>query len=221
MSKQIKKEEFNSTIRIKLIKVNFLDDEKLFQKALEQVSLHRINKVQKYRFRKDKNLSLGAGLALDFLLKQIGLNEKDMEYQTGKYGKLKFKNYPNVHFNISHSGNYAICAIAPIEIGIDIEIVTDYQKDVAEQFCSKDEIDFIETLSEKNRAYYFTRLWTLKESFLKKLGCGIIDKKFFPKFIPNNLPTLQDSRYSDYDFKELELKGYCISLCFENKNKKK
>ncbi len=209
----------NSAIRVKLLNINFLNEESLFQKKLGQLSSHRINKVQKYHFLKDKKLSLGAGLALDCLLKQIGLNEKDMKYQIGKYGKLRFANYSNIHFNISHSGDYAICVIAPIEIGVDIEFLTDYQKKVAEQFCFSNEINFIENLPKEKRAAAFTRLWTLKESLLKNLGTGVGDKQSFPKFIPNNLPKLEEQIFSDYCFIEFEKDSYYVSICAKSADK--
>ncbi len=203
-------------IRVSLINVNFLDDDDLFNEALKQVSYYRFNRVQRYHFRKDKNLSLGAGLALDYLLKQLKLAEKEMKYQEGKHGKLRFEDYPGIYFNISHSNDYAVCAIAPVEIGVDIEKTITYESDIAKQFCSEAEIDFIENQDREKKDYCFTRLWTLKESFLKNRGTGIIDKAFFPKFIPNNLPELQDKMYSNYHFREYYRDNYFISICVRN-----
>ena len=40
----------------------------------------------------------------------------------GENGKPYLHGYPEIHFNISHSGAYAVCALAGIPVGIDIQI---------------------------------------------------------------------------------------------------
>jgi 4'-phosphopantetheinyl transferase len=38
-------------------------------------------------------------------------------------GKPVFRDYPQCHFNISHSGNHGACVLADTPVGIDIEAI--------------------------------------------------------------------------------------------------
>lgn len=74
----------------------------------------------------------------------------------------------NVNFNISHSGNWVICAVSENEIGIDIEKIRSVNPRAAEKFACAEELKYI--ASHENG---FFEIWTLKEAYFKCIGTGL------------------------------------------------
>ncbi|MCI9079719.1 MAG: 4'-phosphopantetheinyl transferase superfamily protein [Lachnospiraceae bacterium] len=82
----------------------------------------------------------------------------------------------NIFHNISHSGDYVICVISDAEIGCDIQKM-DYidEEELTElvwNFFSYKEAIQLQKTNDKRK--YFYRLWTLKESYLKFCGDGLL-----------------------------------------------
>lgn len=52
---------------------------------------------------------------------------KDIRIQwiNHSYGKPVLKNYPTIHFNLSHAGDWVLCGIGDVSLGVDIEHITD------------------------------------------------------------------------------------------------
>ncbi|MCM1087016.1 MAG: 4'-phosphopantetheinyl transferase superfamily protein [Muribaculaceae bacterium] len=161
-------------IRTYIIDVRQFEDEKLFERALGFVSPYRRQKITLLKHWKDKNRSLGAGIALHKALQDYGLEERIMEYDVGAQGKPYFRYYPDIHFSLSHSGHYAICSIGGVEVGNDIEWVRSGKERLAERFFAKEELAWIRragTIEEQAERMF--RIWTMKESFLKVTGLGM------------------------------------------------
>jgi 4'-phosphopantetheinyl transferase len=77
-----------------------------------------------------------------------------------------------IDFNISHSGNYVICAIAEgIRLGVDIEEIKTVDFNDFTSVMTKNEWIKIET-SEKPCKEFFKH-WTIKESIVKADGRGL------------------------------------------------
>jgi 4'-phosphopantetheinyl transferase len=78
------------------------------------------------------------------------------------------------HFNISHSGDLVVCALARTNVGIDIESIsraTDHLA-IAHAYFSSDEAAWIGARPDSvNRR--FVALWTVKEAYLKAIGIGL------------------------------------------------
>lgn len=74
----------------------------------------------------------------------------------------------NIHFSVSHSGDYVVCAVSDKEIGIDIEKIRSANPRAAQKFASPKEIDYIN--SNQNG---FFEIWTLKEAYFKCIGTGL------------------------------------------------
>lgn len=60
------------------------------------------------------------------------------------HGKPVLKGCTNLFFNISHSGDYAVCAVSKQPVGIDIERIGAYQPNVARRVCSDAEQKLLE-----------------------------------------------------------------------------
>ena len=78
-----------------------------------------------------------------------------------------------LHFNISHSGNWVIIAFGEVELGIDIEqIQINFSFiDLLPEHFSIPEQAFVEEAHDPAFAFYF--LWTRKESLTKAWGTGL------------------------------------------------
>ncbi len=94
-------------------------------------------------------------------------------YRYGPFGKPQLENYPGLFFNISHCCRAVVCVVADHEIGVDVETITEIDKQVMDLVLNDREIDFVVSHTDPPRA--FTQRWTQKESLLKCLGTGICE----------------------------------------------
>ena len=94
-----------------------------------------------------------------------------------------------IHFNISHSGHCAVCAISiEEEIGIDVEQVSVVEPGEFTEFFTGDEIIRIKQASEPMRTFY--DLWTKKEAILKAEGNGLLTNPKLIELSSNDLGSL-------------------------------
>lgn len=123
----------------------------------------------------------------------------------------------NLDFNISHSGDWVVCAISDKTIGIDVELIKNANINIAKRFFTKEEFDYIVNHDEKNINEAFYRVWTLKESYLKAIGKGLTIplNSFSINF--NKEKIFVESQHNScekYCFKILNLgKEYIVSVC--------
>lgn len=82
-------------------------------------------------------------------------------------GKPVYRN-SDIHFNLSHAGNYVVCAVSDKAVGVDIERQRKNVIRVAKRFFTQAECDWI-----GNDSLKFSRIWTLKEAYAKLTGEGI------------------------------------------------
>ena len=105
-----------------MIKLAYCNVENLdMKRAYELVSKNRQEKIDFYRFDKDKKLSCGAYLLLKKMLSEENITKPIFKFE--KYGKAYISNYENIYFNLSHSGKMVLCAISDKEVGVDIEYI--------------------------------------------------------------------------------------------------
>ncbi len=135
------------------------------------LSPERRMKAQRFVSERDRKLSIAASLLIARGLGEYGLREKEIVYSYGRYGKPYLRAYPSIHFNVSHSGSMASAAFSSFEVGCDIELIRPYDEDVAALCFTPPEREYIR--KEGGSALAFTRIWCMKESFLKALGLGL------------------------------------------------
>lgn len=94
------------------------------------------------------------------------------EIESFSGGKPHFPQHPNCHFNLSHSGCYALCAAGTSPVGTDIQIIKNNWRDgLPRRVCSPQQLHWLEQQSCPRRG--FTRLWCMKESRVKWDGSGL------------------------------------------------
>ncbi len=175
----------------------------------ETISEYRLKKAKNYKNEDDRKLSILSSLLLDKALKKHDLSERDMKYTFNAYGKPYFANAEDLHFSISHSGEYAMVVLSDKEIGCDIQQIKDINLSIADRFFTAEERKYVKCTED------FFRIWTLKESFIKAIGKGLA--------LPLNSFSIKgldsDKSYCEYNRELYEIKefdkmtGYCIAVC--------
>ena len=149
---------------------------------------------------------------LTVLLKnQYGIT--DFTVDCDKNGK-PFIVSSKIGFNLSHSGNYVLCALGDKNVGCDIQLITPYNQRVVKRFFTKNEIDCLEICDDKDLV--FTKLWTLKESALKFSGEGMsggLDRYDFSEYYNEDSFILKG-----LCFKALETTSHVVSICSEGES---
>lgn len=106
-----------------------------------------------------------------------GRSPAPLAYIYGKEGKPYFRDLP-FYFNLSHSGDYVLCAISSEEIGADIQQHCGKEVEkLAGRFFSEREAAALEQVGaeREKRKKLFYRLWTRKEAYGKLTGKGITE----------------------------------------------
>lgn len=134
------------------------------------------DRAAKYYKETDKNRFIISRALLKFALArytQSAIDDISIELLPNK--KPYISKYPEIFFNVSHSGHYAIMAMSNKPIGIDIELInlnTTFE-DTFHYVFNDIEIQFINKAANQTTVFY--SLWTRKEAFVKALGKGIDD----------------------------------------------
>ena len=139
--------------------------------ALSKVSAQRCEQALKFAHESGRRLSLAAYLLLmEGLEKEYGITEPPVfEYLEG--GKPIIVGHPEIHFNFSHSGNIALCAIDSQPVGADVETPRKITPSLIAYTMNEEEQALIASAPESLSA--FLALWTKKEAILKLTGEGI------------------------------------------------
>ena len=91
----------------------------------------------------------------------------------------------DVHFNISHSGCLAVCAVSDRPVGIDVQLMRPVRSALTRKACTPGELKYVqdasgfgETLTGEALVRFY-QIWCTKEAYFKWLGTGIRDLKKF------------------------------------------
>ena len=98
---------------------------------------------------------------------------KEVRFACDRLGKPYAVDLP-VQFNLSHSGPYALCAVAVRPAGADIQVLRPVKDALFLRVCSPEELDYLCGQGDRSlQAARFIQLWTVKEALLKCDGTGI------------------------------------------------
>lgn len=143
----------------------------IYSKAERELPEWRLKKASSYLREQDRILCYYAYFLLRYSVKHFwGISELP-EIAFGKYNKPFFKDYPKYFFNYSHCTAGVCCAVATSEVGADIQNIE--KCDGMKYVMTENEQYNI--LHSKNPNCEFTKLWAVKESYYKMLGCGLCD----------------------------------------------
>ncbi len=208
----------------------------LLREAENCVDPVRREKAKRLKNINVKAASLGAGMLLQKIVRdrqagariteKVLLEEEELlgmlrenpegvlplTYGYGEQGKPAILNFPQ-HFNLSHSGEYVICAVGDGEVGADIQKWIPYKERTAERFFAPEEWKILQKLPLLQQKEMFYRLWTRKEAYGKYTGQGI------GKAIGENLAEEEECRRKQIDFREMILEEeYSVAVCYHREN---
>ena len=92
------------------------------------------------------------------------------------HGKPMLQDYPELHFNLSHSRQQALLGISwGRAIGVDLEQIRSMPKmlALAKRFFTPSEYDAIVQVPDTEQEHLFFKYWTCKEAYLKATGDGL------------------------------------------------
>lgn len=192
----------------------------IFDNLLSYVSNEKKEKVDRFMRKIDAERALLSDvLCRTVIMENLKLYNKDIKFSYNKYQKPYLITFPNFHFNLSHSGNWIVCAIDDKTIGIDIEKIDNIDLDIAKRFfTTKEHLDLMNSPCNHRQAYFYD-LWTLKESYIKALGWGLslpLDS-FSIRINNDNISLETNNEFNQCFFKQYDIDtNYKMSICSLN-----
>lgn len=162
----------------------FADEHALLEKW-NLLTQERREQMVRLRNFADKQRCVCAGLLLEYGLNKRGftlrtdLDDKaHVHLAEGVHGKPYLVDAKDLHFNLSHSGDYVAAVFADCEAGIDVERIREAKPKVADRFFAEDECAHLQTQlmahgTGEKFDWEFIKLWTRKESYIKAVGEGM------------------------------------------------
>ncbi len=132
--------------------------------ALPRLPLWRQEKARTIRNEAAFCRSVGAGLLYMYALRQQGLDPMQPVAFLAA-GKPVFPD-SDLHFSLSHSGPYVLCALGDSPLGGDIQEPRPLRLSMARRFCPAEKAA-LEALPEAGQAEALLRLWCRKEAWVK------------------------------------------------------
>lgn len=173
------------------------------------VSKERLERVLRISRPMDQARSMGAELLLNAALSRLFPDfTPPVEMERGVHGKPVFKEQERfllpsgkpVEFNLSHSGNYAACALGDGPLGIDIEEERDRIRPGILRFLAPEERADLEASDNPDSRFF--DYWVLKESYMKAVGTGFAKPpaSFVIRREPEGFRAFEAGAFQDFRF---------------------
>ena len=173
------------------------------ESSLKLVSAQRREQALKFKYESGQRLSLGVYLLLmEGLKKEYGITETPV-FDYIAEGKPFIASRPDIHFNFSHSGTVALCAISDQPIGADVETTRKISPELVNYTMNEDEREQINTSPIPTTQFLY--FWTRKEALLKLTGEGI----------RNNMKNVL-AEAEKYHFETIKKENYIYSIAKYN-----
>ena len=144
--------------------------------TLSRGEKHRANRFLRVGDR--ALFALTRGTLRCLLSEATGVPAEEIAFAEGHYGKPHLAGTNGPHFNVSHSGCWALIGFSDSrDIGVDIEFMRAVggERDLAWSFFSAAEYRSLEGLANGTLLSSFYKIWTCKEAILKAYGAGITE----------------------------------------------
>ena len=170
-----------------------------FEAALKDISRQRREQALKFKFEQGQRLCVLAYQLLKQVLRDAyGITDNPI-FEYNDHGKPFIVGHPDIHFNLSHCKEAAICVVSDLPVGVDVEGIREYKESLVNYTMNDEEIAQIH--SAEDPAAAFIRLWTMKEATMKLIGTGI----------SNDMKTVIDT--TRYKYTTVDRQRYIYTIC--------
>jgi 4'-phosphopantetheinyl transferase len=159
--------------------LDFYDDH-IVDDLAELLAAGERARASRFKFARDRRQFVVSHAMLRLILAcQLSTKPENIKFERETYGKPRLARQPDaacVEFNLSHSRNMAVVAVADRPVGVDVErmdpeINADHVAIVA--FSEAERVSLL-TLAPEWRLWGFFSCWTRKEAYLKARGDGLL-----------------------------------------------
>lgn len=149
-----------------------------------------------------------AGWLLLQVLERHGIPRNKQRFTFNPWGKPMLEDMEQLHFSLSHSDSWTVCAIADHPVGVDAELPR-CSGAIARRYFHPQEAVYADDPDS------LCRIWTAKEAFVKALGVGLTIplNSFLICLYENQLQLHQTHTSLPYRLHEYIVDGARICLC--------
>jgi len=195
-------------------------DSPVFKQVRQNIPPEKNVRLDRFARKEDAERALLSEVLPRVLLSQaFGIRNRDIFFCKNEFGKPYVRNRSDAYFNVSHSGDWVVCALARNEIGIDIEKIKQINSQIADCFFSKEELVSLNHIEGNDRLNRFYEIWTLKESYVKAVGEGLsMPLNSFTVRTGNRVVSVKSEKnFGQFYFKIFEIdEGYKMAACSRN-----
>ena len=144
------------------------------------LSADEIARAERFHFGQDRRRFVSRhGILRSILAKYLETKPSALRFVANEFGKPRVEDSReacNLSFNLSHSGELALIAIAiDRDVGVDVEFIDNSvpYEEIASRFFSINEIAALEALPQSLRPARFFSCWARKEAYVKARGRGL------------------------------------------------
>jgi 4'-phosphopantetheinyl transferase len=159
-----------------------------------------------FHLERDRRLFLATrALVRTVLSSYSAVSPADWRFDTSEHGKptiIAPAVRPTIHFNLANTPELVVCAVSVAHqpLGVDVERIDRDAEAIrlAERYFSESEVRGLRALSPCQQTHGFFGYWTLKESYVKALGVGLLmgfDK--FSFLVEDEISVEFDTRSDD------------------------
>ena len=136
----------------------------------------------------------------------------ELEFGQDLYGKPYLVGRPDLHFNLSHSGHWCVCAVATVPVGVDVEQARPMRLAWTDGFLNAEERKVLQDSAEGERLWRFYEIWTRKESYAKAVGRGMTPELLAVSVIGSGEDALTPYRIRDCPLDESHPAAVCAAM---------
>jgi 4'-phosphopantetheinyl transferase len=138
------------------------------------------DRANRFKFDVDRERYIVSHTAMrSILARYLGCDPSEIAYAIGAHGKPELAPASRIlqlEFNLSHSNDAALVAVAPGRaVGVDIEHIQQKLgwQEIADRFFAPGEIQKLHALPSGEQLRAFFTCWTRKEAYIKAKGGGL------------------------------------------------
>ncbi|EJQ93985.1 cereulide biosynthesis 4'-phosphopantetheinyl transferase CesP [Bacillus cereus] len=212
--------EHKNSMRIYVVELSPITEKKLSELYM-LISEERRLAVRKLLNKKDKIRSV-IGELLVRMVMHFAYRKKNIIFARTREGKPYVDGEPLIHFNVSHAGDYILCAFASHPVGVDVEEVKEIAyEDIVQHCFTKQERQYIfQPIPSPLHRFY--EIWTLKESYVKCVGKGLsIPLDSFSCVKGDSIKVFGKDVHEKYTCQQISIHpNYKVAVCSTQKSEK-